>query len=203
MYTGMEYPVYRKIASYTPKAATPITYATGNGAFLDEAVSATVSETIADIMVRTDNRTRIWDNGLTDYTMDLEVGDIPPEAYADMLGYVKNTGTGSTVTHYTRTSADSQEVSFGWIRNVQNSATEKYWEAFWFLRTKWNQNSNAFRTQDRQKEYAMATINGHGMEVEKEDGTVEFFEYMRFDTEAAAKTWLFGSTRANIGTTTT
>lgn len=204
MYIGMECPVYRVISAYTPKDETPITYESGNGAFLDEAVSANVSETIQDVMVRTNNRTRLWDNGLNEYTMDLEVGDIPAEAYEKVLGYRKNTtGTSGseTVTGYTRTGGDSPEVSFGWIRNVQNSGTEKYWEAFWFLRTKWSQNSNAFRTQDRTKEYAMATINGRGMEVEQADGTAEFYEYMRFDTEEAAKTWLFGSDRANIATT--
>ena len=189
---GMKYPVYAPITAYTEGSA--ITY--GTGKVLCHAIAGTINQNRRDNPLWGDDVRIEEDNGMTDYTIDFEGDAIQPAERAALLGYVAVTGTGSTVTHYRVTDASSPDVGFGYYRVLKENGATKV-DAYWFHSVKFALETEEAATKKEQIEWGTAKLKatGKGVIIDT-DGAVEFYHYMQFETEAAAKAWL--NTKAGI-----
>lgn len=112
------------------------------------------------------------------------------------LGWKPVTGAGSAVTHYEVTGDAAPYVGWGFIR-VKMFRGDRSFEAFWFHKSQFSPNGINAATKQRQIEWNHPQMNVQGMGVYLDSsGTPKYFDWMEFETEAAAQAWLFA--RANI-----
>lgn len=188
-YIGMRNPV---VAPITAEAdGGPITY--GNGMILGPAVAANLTFDVADNPDYGNDVIIDNDNGINGYSATLETNDITKEGRAMALGWKP---VGSTVTHYEVTADAAPYVGWGFIRVKMFRGTRSY-EAFWFHKSQFSPNGINAATKQRQIEWNHPQMNVQGMGVYLDStGIPKYFDWMEFETEAAAQTWLYG--RANI-----
>lgn len=189
-YIGMKRPVYAPITTYT--AGSAITY--GTGAVLAHAVAATLTQNRRDNPLWADDIKVENDKGMTDYTIDIEVDDIPLAARAAMLGEVQ-AGT-SSAQYYAVKDVDVPYVGFGYIRVHKVNNVRKY-EAFWFHRVQFAVTTEEASTKTEQINWGTMKLTGTGTGVVLDNsGTEQFYDHMEFSSESAAVTWL--NSRAHI-----
>lgn len=191
-YIGMRNPVVAPITAHTDGSA--ITY--GTGMILGPAVAATLNFDVADNPDYGDDIIIDNDNGVNGYSATLETNNITAEGRAMALGWQPKTGTGSTVTHYEVTGNAAPYVGWGFIR-VKMFKGVRSFEAFWFHKSQFSPNGINASTKQRQIEWNHPQLSVQGMGVYLDNsGDVKYFDWMEFETEAAAQTWLYG--RANV-----
>ena len=194
-YIGMRNPVFAPVSSHTDGAA--ITY--GTGMVIGPAVSANVTFETNDNPDYGDDVIIDNDKGVNGYSVTLETNDISKEARAACLGWVPKTGTNSTVTHYEVTDAAPPIGGFGFERVKLFKGVRKY-EAFWFHKIQFSDGGENASTKQRQITWNHPTMTGAGIGAYIDSsGAAKYFDWMEFDTEAAAQTWLYG--RGNVPTT--
>ena len=187
-YIGMRNPRFAPIS--TPRVdGTSIAY--GTPIDIGPAVSANVSFDVAnnpdygnDVIV--DN-----DNGINGYTIDLETNDISKDARAACLGWKAiSSGSPAAVTHYEVDDSNPPEGGFCFIRVKMFKGVRKY-EAFFFHAIQFSDGGENASTKERQITWNHPTMTGTGIGVYIDgSGKAKYFNWMEFDTESAATTWL-------------
>lgn len=193
---GMQYPVYAKIASYTP--GTGITYSAGQVAA--EAISANVSWNRSNGSFHGDDVELDSDNGILGYTISFEPSGLKNAVRADLLGETL------VSTEYEVNDNAAPDIGFGYVRvmreNGDNGVSTKY-EAWWYRKLKFSLTTEETRTKEGSGlEWRVPTLEGTGAGVVLDNsGTKKFAVHYTFDTLVAAKAWL--NTKANISAVTT
>ena len=188
-YIGMRSPVAAVISSHTDGSA--ITY--GTGFVIGTAVAANLTLDVADNPDYGDDIIVDNDNGVNGYSGTLETNAISADARAKLLGWEP---VGTTVTHYDVSDDAAPYVGWGFIRVGMFKGTRSY-EAFWFHKAQFSPNGINASTKERQINWnhPQMSVQGMGAYIDN-SGKAKYFQWMTFDTETAAWTWLKG--KANI-----
>jgi phi13 family phage major tail protein len=182
----------------TPRVdGSPITY--GTPVTIGPAVSANVTFDTADNPDYGDDVIIDNDKGVNGYSVSLETNDISKEARAACLGWVPKTGTGTTVTHYEVTDAAPPEGGLSFIRVKMFKGVRKY-EAFFFHALQFSDGGENASTKEKQITWNHPTMDGAGIGVYIDSsGNAKYFNWMEFDTEAAATAWINSQGGASSG----
>jgi len=191
-YIGMRNPVAAPVSSHTDGSA--ITY--GAGFVMGTAVEANISFETNDNIDYGNDIPIDNDNGINGYSGTVDTNDLAPEVREKLLGWVKKTGTGSTVSHYSVTDDPAPEVGFGFV-HVGMFRGVRYYDAYWYHKARFTMANIRAMTKQRQIDWnhPQLSFTGLGAYIDG-TGKASYFDYMRFDTEAAANAWLNG--RAGI-----
>ena len=185
-YIGMRNPKFWPITARTDGSA--ITY--GTAVEIGPAVSANVTFDTADNPDYGDDVIIDNDKGVNGYSIALETNDISKEARAACMGWKAVTGTGTTVTHYEVTDAAPPEGGLSYVRVKMFKGTRKY-EAFFFHALQFSDGGENASTKQKQITWNHPTMNGTGIGVYLDSsGEAKYFNWMEFDTEAAANAWI-------------
>lgn len=194
-YIGMRNPVAAPITAHTDGSA--ITY--GSGMVIGPAVAANLTLDIADNPDYGDDIIIDNDAGCNGYSGTLETNNITPDGRATLLGWEP---VGTTVTHYDVTDASAPYVGWGFIRVKMFKGVRSY-EAFWFHKAQFTPASINGSTKQRQIDWNHPQMNVRGIGAYIDNsGKAKFFQWMEFETEAAARTWLYAKANISQGTTT-
>ena len=189
-YIGMRKPVAAVIASHTDGSA--ISYSTGF--LIGTAVSATINQDFSDNPDYGDDVIQDNDTGMSGYTGTMETNDLTDTVRATLLGWDKtNIGTTSAPEYvYNVGDGSPPYVGFGFIRVKMYQATKSY-EAFWFHKAQFMENSFNASTKQKQISWNHPSLNISGMGAYIDStGVAKYFDFKTFDTETAAWTWLKG-----------
>ena len=188
-YIGMRRLVAAPVTSHTDGSA--ITY--GTGMVLGPAVAASLTFDVADNPDFGDDIIIDNDNGVNGYNATVETNNITPEGRAMVLGWEP---VGTTVTHYDVTDNAAPVVGWGFIRVKMYKGVRSY-EAFWFHKSQFSPNGINASTKQRQItwNHPQMSVLGMGAYIDN-SGKAKYFQWMEFDTETAATTWL--NSKANI-----
>lgn len=190
-YIGMRNPVAALVTSHTDGSA--ITY--GTGFVIGTAVAANLSMEVNDNPDYGDDIIQDNDNGINGYSGTIDTNALSADVREKLLGWVKNTNT------YQVTDDAAPTVGFGFIHVSIFQGTRSY-EAYWFHKAQFTQNSITASTKARQIEWNHPQLNITGMGAYIDDsGKARYFDWATFATETAAKAWL--NNKANISTVTT
>ena len=188
-YIGMRKPQFAKLAAARVDG-TAISYE--DPIVLGPAVSANVTFDIADNPDYGDDVIIDNDKGVNGYSIMLETNDISVEARATCLGWKANTGTGTSVIDYQITDDAPPEGGLAYIRVKMFKGTRKY-EAFFFHCLQCSSSGENASTKERQITWNHPSIDASGIGVYIDStGKARYFDWMEFDTEAAAQTWING-----------
>ena len=183
---GMMYPVFAPISAYTPGSA--ITY--GDGAVIQEAVSANISWERSDNHFYGDDVELDSENGILGYSLEFEPSGLKDDARAYILGETVQTG------EYSVTEDASPDVGFGYVRVMRTTGTagiETSYEGWWFYKIKFGVSSEETRTKEQTIEWRTPTLSGSGSGVVlASDGKVVYAVHKTFATKAAAIDWVDG-----------
>lgn len=186
-YIGMRNPKFWPISG-TRKDGSAITY--GTPVVIGPAVSANVNFDVADNPDYGDDVIIDNDKGINGYSIALETNDISLAARAAALGWKPKTGTGTTVTHYEVTGDAAPEGGLSYIRVKLFRGTTKY-EAFFFHALQFSDGGENASAKQRQIQWNHPTMNGTGIGCYLDNsGDVRYFDFMEFDTQAAAEAWI-------------
>ena len=189
-FIGMRTPKFWPIS--TPRVdGQAIVY--GTAVTIGPAVSAQVNFDTADNPDYGDDVIIDNDKGVNGYSITLETNDISAAARAACLGWVaKSSGSPAAVTHYEVTDGEPPEGGFSFIRVKMFKGVRKY-EAFFFHALQFSDGGENASTKKKQIEWNHPTMNGSGIGVYIDStGAAKYFNWMEFDTEAAANTWING-----------
>lgn len=179
---GMKYPVFARIESEI--AGQPITY--GEGFFIAEAISANVDLERADARLYGDDTLQERDNSIVGGSESLNVTRLPLEMKMKLLGMEYNEES----KEYDQTGEPSPYGGHGYLSEYREKGKTKY-EAIWFHKVQFSQNSFSDQTKGQQLEYNTPTITGEIMGVNIDNsGKTKFFKQKDFATEAEALSWL-------------
>ena len=187
-YIGMRTPKFWPITTRTDGSA--ITY--GSPVVIGPAVSANVTFDVADNPDYGDDVIIDNDKGINGYSIALETNDVSKEARAACLGWVaiQNTATPPVVTHYEITDGAPPEGGLSYIRVKMFKGTRKY-EAFFFHALQFSDGGENASTKQKQITWNHPTMNASGIGCYLDNtGTIKFFNWMEFDSESAATTWI-------------
>ena len=195
-FIGMRRPIVVPISSHTDGSAisygTPIT--------IGPAVSANITFDVADNPDYGDDIIIDNDKGVNGYTLAMETNDIATAARKAMLGWneIVTTTTPTTVTHYEVTDDAAPVVGCAFIRVKQFKGVKKY-EVFCFHKIQFSDGVEAASTKTKQIQWNHPTLNGTGIGAYIDSsGKAHYFDWMEFDTESAAMTWMYGFFGANV-----
>ena len=201
-YIGMRNPKFWPITA--PRVdGTAITY--GTAVDIGPAVSANVTFDTADNPDYGDDVIIDNDKGVNGYSIALETNDVSAAARAACLGWkAVSSGTPAAVTHYEVTDEAPPEGGLSYIRVKMFKGVRKY-EAFFFHALQFSDGGENASTKQRQITWNHPTMNASGIGVFIDSsGKAKYFNWMEFDTEAAAKTWINsqgGATNSQGGAT--
>ena len=187
-YIGMRKPVFWPISTRTDGSA--ITYS--NPVTIGPAVSANVTFDVADNPDYGDDVIIDNDKGVNGYTVQLETNDISAEARAAALGWtaVMTTGTNPTVQYYKVTGGEAPEGGMSFIRVKMLRGVTTY-EAFFFHAMQFTGGQESASTKQKQITWNHPTMTGTGIGCYLDSsGEIRYFDYMEFDTQAAAESWI-------------
>lgn len=181
---GMMYPVWAPLATHTDGSMP--TYSAG--AVIQEAISATVTREYANNPLYGDDKIVDDDNGMTGMTISFESTGLT-DAERKMLFGEEDYGT-SGVSGQWVSDNETPWGGFGYIRKMRDNGTKKF-EAWWTLKIKFQEETQATNTKQGAIQWNTPTLNGRaaGLDV---DGTDKqrFQLHKSFDAIAAAKAWL-------------
>ena len=181
---GMMYPVWAPLATHTDGSMP--TYSAG--AVIQEAISATVTREYANNPLYGDDRIVDDDNGMTGLTISFESTGLSDAERKKILGE-EDYGT-SGVSGQWVSDNETPYGGFGYIRKMRDNGTKKF-EAWWTLKIKFQEETQATNTKQGAIQWNTPTLNGRaaGLDV---DGTDKqrFQLHKSFDTITAAKAWL-------------
>ena len=134
------------------------------------------------------------DKGVNGYSIALETNDITAAGRAACLGWeaVKDSSTPPVVQYYKVTDDAPPEGGLAYIRVKLFRGVKKY-EAFFFHALQCSSGGENASTKQKQIEWNHPSINASGIGVYLDSsGEVRYFDWMEFDTESAAQTWING-----------
>ena len=181
---GMMYPVWAPLTTHTDGSMP--TYSAGS--VIQEAISATVTREYANNPLYGDDKIVDDDNGMTGMTISFESTGLT-DAERKMLFGEEDYGT-SGVSGQWVSDNETPWGGFGYIRKMRDNGTKKF-EAWWTLKIKFQEETQATNTKQGAIQWNTPTLNGRaaGLDV---DGTDKqrFQLHKSFDTITAAKSWL-------------
>ena len=190
-YIGMRKPQFAAVSG-TRTDGSAITY--GTPIVLGPAVSANVSFDVADNPDYGDDVIIDNDTGINGYSIALEVNDITAAGRAACLGWKKvmSTVTTTDVDHYEANDDAPPEGGLAYIRVKMFKGVKKY-EAFFFHCLQCSSGGENASTKQKQITWNHPTINASGIGVYiDQTGKARYFDWMEFETESAAQTWING-----------
>ena len=161
-------------------------------ATIGPAVSANVTFDVADNPDYGDDVIIDNDKGVNGYTVQLETNDISAEARAAALGWeaVMSTDTNPVVLYYKVTGGEAPEGGLSFIR-VKMLRGETTYEAFFFHAMQFTGGQESASTKQKQITWNHPTMTGTGIGCYLDSsGEIRYFDYMEFDTQAAAESWI-------------
>ena len=188
-YIGMRKPVAAAVQSHTDGSA--ITY--GTGFIIGNAVAANINFDITDNPDYGDDILIDNDTGISGYSGDMDVNMLSASSRSTLLGYTAVTAGSPASTSYYQVGDDTTpEFGWGFIHVGQYQGTRSY-EAYWFHKARFTQNSITASTRKKQIEWNHPKLNftGEGAYIDS-TGIAKYFDWMTFDSETAAWTWLKG-----------
>ena len=181
---GMMYPVWSPLTTHTDGSMP--TY--GTGAVIQEAISATVNREYANNPLYGDDKIVDDDNGMTGLTISFDSTGLS-DAERKMLFGEEDYGT-SGVSGQWVSDNETPWGGFGYIRKMRDNGTKKF-EAWWTLKIKFQEETQATNTKQGAIQWNTPTLNGRaaGLDV---DGTDKqrFQLHKSFNAIADAKAWL-------------
>ena len=187
---GMIYPVWAPLTAHTDGSMP--TY--GTGRVLQEARNATVNKTYQNNPLYGDDRIVDDDNGLTELTISFESTGLSDADRVAVLGE-EQYGT-SGVSGQWVTDGETPWGGFGFVRRMRDNGVKKF-EAWWTLKIKFTEESQATNTREGSITWGTPTLNGRAasLYVDSSD-SAKFQLHKTFATAADAKAWL--NTQAGI-----
>ena len=188
-FIGMRYPVAAAVSSHTD--GSPISY--GTGFVIGNGVEANINIDSADNPDYGDDIIIDNDMGVSGYSGTLDVNDLTATVRAKLLGWIAN---GTTATAYAVTDDAPPIVGWGFI-HVGMYKGVRHYETYWFHKSQFSMQNLHALTKARQIDWKHPQMNftGIGAYIDS-SGKAKFFDYMRHDSETAAKSWL--NARAGI-----
>ena len=181
---GMIYPVWAPLTAHT-EGSMP-TY--GTGRVLQEARNATVSKTYQNNPLYGDDRIVDDDNGLTELTISFESTGLSDADRVAVLGE-EQYGT-SGVSGQWVTDGETPWGGFGFVRKMRENGTKKF-EAWWTLKIKFQEESQATNTREGSITWNTPTLNGRAASLYVDSGDdAKFRLHKTFTAIADAKNWL-------------
>ena len=187
---GMMYPVFAPLATHTDGSMP--TY--GTGFVIQEARNATVTREYQNNPLYGDDRIVDDDNGMTGLTISFESTGLSNTDRVKLLGEEAYGTTGQWVSDN-----ETPWGGFGYIRKMRTNGTKSF-EAWWTLKIKFQEESQATATKEGSITWNTPTLNGRaaGLYVDSSD-KLRYQLHQTFDTIAAAKNFL--NTMLNVSTT--
>lgn len=183
---GMMYPVWAPLASHTDGAMP--TY--NAGTVIQEARNATVTREYANNPLYGDDRIVDDDNGLTGLTMSFESTGLSDTDRVKLLGEEANADT--TTGGQWVSDNETPWGGFGYIRKMRLNGTRQF-EAWWTLKIKFQEESQATSTREGSISWGTPTLNGRAASLYVDaTNTAKYRLHKTFDTITAAKAWLNG-----------
>ena len=181
---GMMYPVWAPLATHTDGSMP--TYSAGK--VIQEARSANVTREYANNPLYGDDRIVDDDNGMTGLTMSFESTGLSDADRKALLGE-EDYGT-SGVSGQWVSDNETPWGGFGFIRKMRDNGTKKF-EAWWTLKIKFQEESQATTTKEGSIQWGTPTLNGRaaGLYVDSTD-KMRFQLHKTFTAIADAKAWL-------------
>ena len=181
---GMMYPVWAPLATHTDGSMP--TYNAGK--VIQEARSANVTREYANNPLYGDDRIVDDDNGMTGLTISFESTGLSDADRKAMLGE-EDYGT-SGVSGQWVSDNETPYGGFGYIRKMRDNGTKKF-EAWWTLKIKFQEESQATTTKEGSIQWGTPTLNGRaaGLYVDSSDKQ-RYQLHKTFSTAADAKAWL-------------
>ena len=181
---GMMYPVWAPLATHTDGAFP--TYSTGT--VIQEARNATVTREYANNPLYGDDRIVDDDNGLTGLTMSFESTGLSDSDRVKLLGEEANTDT-TTGGQYVSDN-ETPWGGFGYIRKMRLNGTRQF-EAWWTLKIKFQEESQATQTREGQITWGTPTLNGRAAGLIVDSTDKERYQlHKTFASISDAKAWL-------------
>ena len=183
---GMIYPVWAPLATHTDGSMP--TYSAGT--VIQEARSATVNREYANNPLYGDDRIVDDDNGMTGLTISFESTGLSDADRKALFGE-EDYGT-SGVSGQWVSDNETPWGGFGFIRKMRENGTKKF-EAWWTLKIKFQEESQATNTKEGAISWGTPTLNGRaaGLYVDSTDKQ-RYQLHKTFSTAADAKAWLNG-----------
>ena len=181
---GMIYPVWAPLATHTDGSMP--TYSAGT--VIQEARSATVNREYANNPLYGDDRIVDDDNGMTGLTISFESTGLSDADRKALFGE-EDYGT-SGVSGQWVSDNETPWGGFGFIRKMRDNGTKKF-EAWWTLKIKFQEESQATNTKEGAISWGTPTLNGRaaGLYVDSTDKQ-RYQLHKTFSTAADAKAWL-------------
>ena len=181
---GMMYPVWAPLATHTDGSMP--TYSAGS--VIQEARNATVTREYANNPLYGDDRIVDDDNGMTGLTMSFESTGLSDADRKLLLGE-EDYGT-SGVSGQWVSDNETPWGGFGYIRKMRLNGTKSF-EAWWTLKIKFQEESQATSTKEGSISWGTPTLNGRaaGLYVDSSDKQ-RYQLHKTFTTIADAKAWL-------------
>lgn len=181
---GMMYPVWAPLTAHTDGSMP--TY--GTGRVIQEARNATVTKTYNNNPLYGDDRIVDEDNGLTELTISFEPTGLNDEDRKALFGeddYGTSGASGQWVSDN-----ETPYGGFGYMRRMRDNGVRK-WEAWFTLKIKFQEESQATSTKEGSITWNTPTLNGRaaGLYVDSSE-KLRYQLHDTFDTAAAAKAWL-------------
>ena len=190
---GMMHPVWAPLTAHTDGSMP--TY--GTGRIIQEARNATVTKTYNNNPLYGDDRIVDDDNGMTELTISFEPTGLNDED-RKVLFAEDDYGTSGASGQWVSDN-ETPWGGFGYMRRMRDNGTRK-WEAWFTLKIKFQEESQATSTKEGSITWGTPTLNGRaaGLYVDSSD-KLRYQLHDTFDTAAAAKAWL--NALANISST--
>lgn len=181
---GMMYPVWAPIATHTDGAMP--TYSAGT--VIQEARNATVTREYANNPLYGDDRIVDDDNGLTGLTMSFESTGLSDTDRVKLLGEEANSDT--TTGGQWVSDNETPWGGFGYIRKMRLNGTRQF-EAWWTLKIKFQEESQATQTREGQITWGTPTLNGRAAGLIVDSTDKERYQlHKTFASISDAKAWL-------------
>ena len=183
-YIGMRYPVAAVVNSHTDGSS--ISYSTP-GFVMGNAVQATINYEINDNPDYGDDIIIDNDNGISGYSGTIDLNAITADVRNKLLGWA---AVGTTPDYYSVSDDAAPDVGFGFIHVSMYKGTKSF-EAYWFHKAQFAQSTVNASTKERQItwNHPQLSFQGKGCYIDA-SGKAKYFDWMTFESEAAAKTWL-------------
>ena len=181
---GMMYPVWAPLSAHTDGSMP--TY--GTGRVLQEARNATVTRNYDNNPLYGDDRIVDSDNGLNSLNISFEstgLSDADRKAVLGEEDYGTSGASGQWVSDN-----ETPWGGFGYIRKMRENGTKKF-EAWWTLKIKFQEESQATTTKEGSISWGTPTLNGiaAGLYVDSTD-KARYQLHKTFTAIADAKNWL-------------
>ena len=183
---GMIYPVWAPLSNHTDGSMP--TYSSGT--VIQEARNATVTREYANNPLYGDDRIVDDDNGMTGLTMTFESTGLTDADRKAMLGE-EDYGT-SGVSGQWVSDNETPWGGFGYIRKMRLNGVKSF-EAWWTLKIKFQEETQATNTKEGSIAWNTPTLNGRAAGVYVDSTDKQRFQlHKTFSAIADAKAWLNG-----------